>query len=338
MSESAQSTEPEVSLDIPNPSRSRVPPKRPQSSSSSSFSSSPNSATAKKPRFTRPGGKRHGGVSYAKQQAKTSMLVSPRTTALLVFTSSLGLQSLTEHIYQWCVARDYRWGSLVPLIQFQYVTIISFISRMAQISTKVGYHFDARTSFLKQVTAGIKLPDAICKMIESLGEVNRPSLPMVCPLFPTYKVWLARGIREVQPATLLEQAGRLVPEGDWAIDPDYIADYIQRSARALSKTLEFRTISFSVAEGRIELLWGYSRQGALAPGDLIPMGPCQITQSEAELAAVYGFREHGCGDVPWLEATGNHLVQPDFMGDPVNAPTFVATLAGQQKESMTRQQ
>jgi len=298
--------------------------KRPSEPMSSTSTAKP--PFNKRPRFNKKNGSgtRHGGVSYSKTEPRVSSLVSPSTSYFLIFTASIGVESFGGQLYDWCVGADYRFGTNVRREQFLYAYLIAYIARLSRLSCHFGYRFDSRASILKQVSEGILLPELACKMIECLGVVRRPNLPTVAPLFTDYNQW-KRNPANIDPARFLP-IGPHPDLGDWAIDPNYIADYIQRAARAASRQLGFRTVNWDVFEGRVELLWGYSTQGVLSAGDLIPKGPYQISQAEAELAALYCFRNHDAVHT-WDEAIGNHLCRPDFIGDTVNGVTLTATLA-----------
>lgn len=317
----------ELNAPTPGPSPKHSPPKRgqpPQSSSSSS------SRHVKKPRFNQTSGSRRGGTGFTKLAPRTSVMVSPVSLHRQVYVSSLGLISFVSIIYDWCIAKDYRWGNRIAGIQMEYASLVAFIARLAFVAQKAGTRYDSMTNRLVGVARTIPLPDCICKLIESIGIVARPQQPTCAPLFLTSDAWQARGDSEAQPGAILWQAGIQVPDNPWALDTDYIADYVNGSARAQSKNLSFRPVDFDNPEGRVEMLWGYALSEANARG-IVPYGPCQITQAEAELSAVYGFRQHFGGPV-WPDADGNHLVLPDFEGDIVEPSTFLADLAGKSSE------
>lgn len=245
-------------------------------------------------------------------------------------TSTIGCQSFVSRIYNWCVGKDFRYGNTVALQAMQYATVIAMIARMALISETVGTRIDDYTSRLKSVSKSIVLPGPICKMIECLGKVTRPGLPTVVPYFPDWATYLAHPEWYTSPVVLLEELGREVPLTPWAIDTECLADYINHSARGVSRNLGFRTVNNEVLDGRQELLYGYILPMFAEPGELQPAGPMQLSQAEAELGAAYCWRRH---DEEWnIHTSGAHLVRPDFVGSRFDVPTLVARLASEQEK------
>lgn len=287
---------------------------------------------SKKPYFrnnrsSAPNSARRGGAAYTKDKPRgNGLLTSPARPYFPVFVSTLGCESFVLAVYNWCIGKDYRFGTSVPVYSMQYATTIAFYARLAIVNEKYGTRIDSLTSRLKSVSRGILLPHCICKMIEAVGVLQRPGQPTVIPLFPVWEQVQDNPVL-ADPRDYLTQAGRDVPEGDWAIDTQYLAEYINHCARGESRNLGFRTVDYDVHEGRLEMLYGYSRGHMLFAGDLIPAGPAQALQSEAELGAAYCFRDHDHPDL-WLPAA-NHLVQPDYLGTQFTVPTFVAHLAGE---------
>lgn len=289
----------------------------------------PPESKSKRPNKRFKGTSRHGGPpAYDKSNPSTGLLTSPRRPFFTCFTSTLGCESFTAAIHRWCVGRDYRFGTTCTLVSMQYASLIAMLARMSIINEQVGTRIDDLTSRLKSVAKSILLPEPICKMIEALGIVRRPGMPTLVPLFPLWTEYEACELYS-QPIDLLERAGREIPPGPWAIDVEYLAEYINHAARGESKSLGFRSVDLSTYEGRIEMLYGYSKpRFAEDIGDLTPCGPSSATQVEAELGAVYCFRDHDFSDL-WIKANGNHLVLPDFIGVQFSVPMLTARLAGE---------
>lgn len=310
----------------PEPSTSGGTPKH-----KAQISSPPKKSMPKKRRFNnnyKDSGKRHGGTNYAKETPNSGLLTTPVRPYFVCFTSTLGCESFVSAVHNWCVGRDFRFGSTCPVESMQYAALIAMICRLAIVNEQFGTYIDGLTSRLKAVSRSILLPEPICKMIEALGVVKRPGMPSLVPLLPIWQTYRECELY-LQPEDLLQRAGRPIPPGAWAIDVPYLAEYIDHSARGESKSLGFRSIDMSTYEGRVEMLYGYRAPlFAQDTGDLIPCGPSVATQSEAELGAVYCFRDHAQREL-WVHASGNHLVMPDFIGTQFTVPTLVARLAGE---------
>lgn len=248
-----------------------------------------NEPQPKRRRFTETTGKRRGGTSYAKTEPPISLSIVPRKKVFPVFTSNLGCQELARLCYRAIQGRDYRLATAVTELQLSYVLIIAFCNRIVQTAIQHGYNFPLEASRLKQVATGIQLPSVLAQYIESIGAVVMASGATVVPFAADYRDLFPNGNKlMVDPATILREAQRPVPNGDWALDVDWIIEFNDATTRASRTGIRFRAVDNSGFTGRVEMLTSY----IMEQGMLLPKAPQVMSEAEAQLGASYRFRNY----------------------------------------------
>lgn len=194
-------------------------------------------------------------------------------------------------------SKDFRLAQNITDLQLAYVLTIAYCNRVVQCSLHLGYAIPSNASRLKQIASGIQLPDVLATYIESIGYVTLPSGATVAPFAGDYAVMFPNLYAlMLDPAAILIEAERPVPPGDWALDTDWIIDFNDATTRAARSGMNFRTVVNSSYEGRLEMVVSYKTTD---DGLLLPEAPTNMTEAEAQLGAVYRFRDYELLD-DWL--------------------------------------
>lgn len=264
----------------------RFPSKRNFPSSSRTKSTGP-----KKPRFTGPVTGRRGAASYQKQSEPNSIMAVSRLSYFPVYTSNLGCRSLTELVYQVIRSKDYRLAQNFTQLQLEYVTTVSFCNRVVQTARTYGYAFPFGASRLKEVASGIRLPAILASYIESIGSFELTSGAIIVPFAASYEDLFPDGSdMMIDPAAVLLQAGRPIPDGPWALDVEWILAYNAATTRGSRSGMQFRIIDNSgfVGDNKMMVSW----MGENINPEITPFAPEKITKSELSLGACYRFRQY----------------------------------------------
>lgn len=243
----------------------------------------------KKPRFNKSATKRHAGAAYTKEKPVTSLNIVPRRKIFPIFVSNQGVIPLANYVYRAIEGRDFRLARAITELQLAYALTIAYANRVVQISLHHGYSFPEHASRLKQIATGIQLPNVLCQYIESIGEFTLSSTATVVPFSGDYRTLFPADSRlMIGPDEILRLADRPVPEGPWALDPDWIVMYNDSTSRASRTGMKFRPVDNTDFRGRPELIVSYQIQDDM----LLPTAPQVITEAEAQLGATYRFRDY----------------------------------------------
>jgi hypothetical protein len=194
-------------------------------------------------------------------------------------------------VYNVIQAKDHRLGVNIAAAQMAYVTNIAFLNRAVQCGVHYGYSFPDGASRLKQVAAGIQLPSVLATYVESIGQVSLASGVSVVPYVDEPHIWLTEHM--ISPASQLTAAGRQPPLDVWALDIEWIVQYNDATSRASRSGMNFRNVDNSSLLGRSEMLVSYK----VTDDDLLlPSAPQIMSEAEAQLGAVYRFRNYDSWD------------------------------------------
>lgn len=272
--------------------------------------------------------------AYEHKPLEKGLLSVPRETAFEVYTSNKGIEPLCTVTHSVITGKDFRLGNLITLLQLQYVTNIVFLNRCVQVSIKYGKSFPTRSSVLKQVASSIPLPGVLCDYIECLGAFKLPTgttvipymkdwdtmfglLPAIDPMPPIQGI---NGNLYLDPRRTLQLANRPIPPDDWAIDFDWIQNYISATSRASRSGIGFRTVNPDF-EGKLPLLAGFNDEfDSLQHAS----GPLEGLEPELQLGACYRFRDDRARD-DWLidpDYNYNYLVYGAFETNVFRPETF----------------
>lgn len=208
-----------------------------------------------------------------------------------VYTSNLGCTSLTQLVFQVIRLKDYRLATNITQLQLEYVTTISFCNRVVQTAKTYGYAFPNGASRLKEVASGIKLPAILASYIETIGSVGLSSGATIVPFAADYHQLFPDGSdMMLDPATVLLQAGRPIPDGDWALDVDWILAYNAATTRSTRSGGQFRLVDNSgfVGDSKMTVSW----TGSHGIPEITPLSSEKLTRSEMSLGACYRFRDY----------------------------------------------
>lgn len=225
-------------------------------------------------------------------QPKASIMAYPILTLFPIWCSNLGISTICQWVFDTLRARDYRMAAVVSELQMEYVTCIAFISRILQVNVLTG----ARTgipeiSRVKDAAAGIHLPKIIVDYISALGKLDLAQGQTVIPLAGTYRQMFPLQSPLIRdPATILEEAGRNIPPGEWPLDNDWISEWNRHTTRPSQAGMKFMPIDNSQIDGRIEMVTTY-RTSRPYRNLLTPFGPQVCTEAELQLGASYRFRD-----------------------------------------------
>lgn len=246
----------------------------------------------KRPRFDKSKSNRHGGVAYAKHQPVTSLQIVPRSKHFPIFVSNLGCRSLANFVYAAIRGRDFRLTANITDIQLAYVMAIAYCNRVVQVSQTYGYSFPLEASRLKQVATGIQLPNVLAQYIESIGAVELSSGVSIIPFAGNYRTLFPLNFPlQLDPATLLEEAERPIPDGEWALDTEWIVLYNDATTRASRSGIKFRSVDNTDYRGRSEMAVSWIHD-QLNQVQVLPLAPQVLSEAEAQLGAAYNFRRY----------------------------------------------
>lgn len=207
----------------------------------------------------------------------------------LFFTSNQGCRILANLCYQAIRGRDYRLANAITELQLAYVLSVAYCNRIVQTAINHGYAFPLEASRLKQVATGIQLPSVLAQYIESIGLVPLASTASVVPFAANYREMFPPGsLLMLDPAQILEEAGRLIPPGEWALDIEWIVNYNDATTRASRTGMRFRSVDNNDYVGRIEMAISYRDSGDM----ILPVSPQTSSEAEAQLGASYRFRNY----------------------------------------------
>lgn len=216
---------------------------------------------------------------------------------------------------------DSQTGNLISIYQLAYVTTIAYAYRICSVAHHAGYALPRDLSRLKDCATSIRLPEFLAHYIEGIGCVTTASGAPVAPYAGNYRdLFPVESTVTLDPAEILAMADRPVPDGDWALDRQWILDYFNSVSRATRKGMKFRCVDYSAYQGRVEMLVTCS----IVDGETaLAYCPQPITEAEAFLGASYRYRDHMDRE-QWL---GNNLglVQTTFVSAPFNVDVLVAT-------------
>lgn len=201
--------------------------------------------------------------------------------------------------FQTVRCKDFRLAANITELQLTYALCIAFCNRIAQCSIYHGYSYPENASRLKQVASGIQLPAVLASYIESIGSVTMSNGVTVVPYVTTPDLLFpSTNLQMIGPGAILGLAGREIPPTPWQLDDNWIIAYNDATTRAARSGMNFRPVDNSTYTGRLEMLVSYR---ATDDGLLLPEAPQSMTEAEAQLGAVYRFRDrnntfHWLGD------------------------------------------
>jgi len=274
--------------------------------------------------------KQHGKSHSAPQSKQTtsSLLIQPSRSLFPIFCSNIGTARLASIIFRLLTSRDAKLQQSITLLQCEYVTTMAFLNRLVILGTDLGYTLGIDgASRLKECAKGIWLPQLLAKYIESLGSYTLASGVTVVPWVSDYETMFPNGNSPVMrgPASILEDAGRVVPLSPWAIDTEWIINWNMSMTRASRQGLKFQQISTTVTEGRAEMVCSYCEQGDQGAIFTVPYAPQTISTAEAQLGAAYQFRN--IAETEDWPGGVSELVYPACSGVRFEADMFLTNLA-----------
>lgn len=193
-------------------------------------------------------------------------------------------------IYRVIRDKDYRIAQNITELMLTYVTILAYCNRVVQTAISTVTAVPQQASRLKQVTNGILLPDVLCRYIESIGKVEMASGVVLVPWAAEYENMFPEGCRiMIDPAEILAEMGRPIPEGPWAIDVDVVIAYNAATSRGARSGIGFREVDNSTLSGREEMFVSYQEEQDQM---LTPFAPQRMSSATIQLGACYQFRNY----------------------------------------------
>lgn len=163
---------------------------------------------------------RRGGVAYSKAPLRSSLSITPRKQNYPVFTSNNGLYEIATVIYNHILQFDERIAGLISHLQMAYVATIAYCYRISNVSIFCGYTSGVvGYSLLQQMGSGILLPEFLARYIEAIGKITSPTGVTIVPFAGNYRHLFPIGTAvTLDPAEILLEANRLIPDNPWVID------------------------------------------------------------------------------------------------------------------------
>lgn len=221
---------------------------------------------------------------------------------------------MAKHCYNVILRKDYRLAQNITTAQLQYVLTIAWISRLVQCANTLGYANIDGESQLKRAAKAIQLPNILAQYIEALGRFELSSGAVIAPYAHDYRqLFPIDSPLMMDPADLLDVAGRPVPDGPWPIDKEWILEYNEATTRAARSGMGFRLVDNSTYEGRVEMVVSYRQDDE---GLYTPFSPQRIAEAEAHLGAIYRYRD--MTETLFWPGTNHELVAPTFTGNRVD--------------------
>lgn len=217
---------------------------------------------------------------------------------------------------------DAKVAQMISVHQMAYVTTVAFCLRVTTVSRSTGYAlgipgFDN----LSQAATGILLPEFLARYIEAVGLVLLPSGVTLAPYAGAYRdMFPLNSAVTLDPAEILVDAGREVPDGDWAIDYEWIGLWNDHVSKASRKGLRFRKVSYSEPTSRVEMTVSVEPDG----DRVVAYSPTQITEAEVHLGACYAFRDYRERQ-HWL-GRYRALLHRSFEASSINTTVFMREL------------
>lgn len=272
---------------------------------------------ANKRKFQARGGPSNKKFSSNFKHHKTSILSGvPLKTYFQVYTSNI-IDLYSDTFYDILVAADNYINKSLTKLQCRYVLTMAITNRMVQCGVKLGYSIPKGSELLRVASQHILLPDFLCKYVEAVGRVEMNGIQIV-PYITDYQELVSYAEYFADPGSILQQAGRSIPDNIWKVDRSWITDYNIAIARVSRLRLGLRQI-LECTEGRHEMLIGYILYDELS----IPIAPSNFTRSEFQLGACYKFR---CYDQfrAW-PGEDNYCLPRLFQSEMVDPKAFVAS-------------
>lgn len=237
----------------------------------------------------------------------------PRKFQIFVSNNAVSKLSLFVHNR----LRDILPTLKITELQLEYFTTMAYIYR---ISSVTGYGSVIKGFNELEWCENLQLPEFLAQYIEAIGTVTTSSGIPMAPFFGQYEdVFPENCLVNRSPAKILEEAGRPIPAGPWAIDLDWLKDYQEGLTYVGHRGMKFRKINFSNFTGKAEMLVSVDSSEAVRRA----YSPQQITEAEAQLGACFCYRDNKDRAL-WL-GENHELLTNTFVSLPTNTDIFINT-------------
>lgn len=272
---------PNASTSHPGPSKSRKSRYKPY------FKAVPNDGpeTSKRPQI-------------GSKTSEPTILISPRRSWFVVFTTNQGLPSLCAAVFSFMLAQNPKLN--ITLAMMKYASCIAYWNRLSQLNQTLGYvDRDIPDTYnLNFLAKSIKLPALLAQYIASFGEVKLPSGTKILPSFPEMddpdyhwpsEFW-QECFPEVEP-----------PPDPWTLDPQLIAEWNEKCSKGGKVDFGLKYVDYGDVAGHDTMTVSVLS----TPGEEThrPVAPMAVSIIEAQTGAAFQYRQYrGYNQWPGLNA------------------------------------
>lgn len=225
----------------------RTPVNQPQKRPAASTRANRHGSTSriKRARRAPPPTKEGQAVAYDKATIPGARMMYQRRRYYQILCSNIGTPLLCEVLFDSITYRDFRMAAGVTLPQLKYCVVIAIWAGTASVAIDAGYLTDEvpELSLLLKAVKGLYLPTALAKYIEAIGTCKTASGADVAPWLSTRAAMLDRHLGQIDPDTLLMEAGRPIPANYWSTDREWIASWNQSTTRPARIGMQFRHLN-----------------------------------------------------------------------------------------------
>lgn len=251
------------------------------------------------------------------------MQINPIITYFPVFTTNQGIPFLCETVFNHMLAQNSKLA--VTLLQFQYVTTLSYWLRISSLQSSLGY---SRSNYqdtyeLTRYATSILLPAPVAQYIAAFGDVQLASGSVIVPSVPSDP---ADDADYIFPRQFWEEIhpGQRPPPNYWYLDVDLIVAWNQDISKGGKLDLGLRKIDNLITTGSISMAVSFQAPEDQPSGPGTPIAPCIMTKTEAEVGGAFYFRNY----LSYAEWPGEHaeILYGQFSAPPIYARAVIADL------------
>jgi len=207
---------------------------------------------------------------------------------------------------------DVQLGQVMPVQKFQYVVLLQLMARIMRVRWMTGIDTVNYDATLVEAMRHTLVPTPVARYIESVGTVTLAAGHTVIPEA------INAGFFKRTIAELFTMIGEVVTDHPYGYCASWLTAYCDRISRFSQTGMKFVAPQMDITAGREEFLVSYVEDVILQT--LTPHSPQQMSQSTAEMGALYRYRKVG---EPWQD---NSVLSPTHVGHPFMEPIMASRL------------
>lgn len=250
----------------------RVPESKPSEPKHSNRKSNP----LKRKRFTGP----NSNPGFNKKPTASGLVLRPTRKIYLLHTDLSATNYITEIVHRCIIRRDQRLGTQISEPLLRYVTTITLVYRLANVSVTNAYSYELEELInLKVMAEAAILPETIARYIECIGTVNHEGVTYAPHVqsADTYRKMITDALADIPEE---------FRSGAELKDTRAFMEYMECTSRSYKSGVKMRKIK-EACEGTPEFLAAYrgSKDEATA------YYPVSVLEPAAQLGAAYRLRD-----------------------------------------------